>query len=362
MAFTPTAVSKSSNFVATIGGDTTAEVLSDLLDNRAEIYSVATEIAKQFYGATPPSSPDIGTPWRCSTTGGGYTADALYRWNGAAWVADTVDTLNVPDRQMVLAGPVDGSGNAKLFTTSASSLNVQLNANVNAPVVVSFMNGWNGFGAADSILHITDTTASFWTAITQNQTSYLYIENNSGTPVGGASVIAPVNTNVAPAHTAGLHWINDTTGLVKVSDGSAWTTVSRVFVGSVTTDSLGVTAYEIYPYSISRIKLQGGFTLPIVPDSSLCSATVVMPYGMIVQQIDINCRTQANATQTPSESTDAVLYVDGSSFDTRSFTTADTAITGLLLALSQGEKVDVRLSAQNGLTGFVNVTYRGVRT
>ena len=60
--FTPTAVSKSSNFVSGTG-DTTADVLDDLLENRTETYALITSVAEQFYGATAPTNPNVGTVW-----------------------------------------------------------------------------------------------------------------------------------------------------------------------------------------------------------------------------------------------------------------------------------------------------------
>jgi hypothetical protein len=103
------------------------------------------------------------------------------------------------------------------------------------------------------------------------------------------------------------------------------------------------------------------FTLVVSPDSSLCSATVVAPYAMTIQQIDIVSRTLANAAQAPAVSTNAVLYKAGSSFDSRAFTTADTTITGLSLAVALEDKLDLRLSANNTSGGIISVTYRGVR-
>lgn len=103
------------------------------------------------------------------------------------------------------------------------------------------------------------------------------------------------------------------------------------------------------------------FTLVACPEASLCSATIVAPFAMTIQQIDIASRTLGNAVQVPSASTNAVLYKAGASFDSRAFSTADTTISGLSLAVALEDKLDLRLSANNTLGGIVSVTYRGVR-
>lgn len=135
----------------------------------------------------------------------------------------------------------------------------------------------------------------------------------------------------------------------KVGDGvKTWSALPYMLKGE--TGAAGHSAGEVM-----------GFTLVASPAVSLCSAVFVAPCAMTIQQIDINARTVENAAQAPSASTNAVLYKNGTSFDTRAFTGADTQVSSLTLSIAAGEKLDLRLSAANGLDGSVSITYRGVR-
>ena len=132
--FTPTAVSKSSNFVTGSGGNKTSEVFTDLLANRTEVYALITDVAEQFFGATAPSNPNQGLIWRDSAN------NVTKRWNGSAWETDLALALSATVRNAVLQGKVDASGNAELFTGSTTALTVQLNATT-TPLILTWMDG-----------------------------------------------------------------------------------------------------------------------------------------------------------------------------------------------------------------------------
>lgn len=239
---TPTAVSKSSNFVTGPSGDRTNDVLTDLLANRTEIYSNLTSIADEFYGATPPANPNVGRKWRCSTTAGSYVANTTYRWNGSAWAVDVAETVSVPQRNCVLEGPVNSAGATILF-----SVGTGLTVDLKATVRLSFANGFTDEGgASDYFESITSDDAAFWSSLPINSTVQLYIDRDSGgTVTGGYSTLAPVYQRYAPTHSAGLNWFDTNTQKMFVSNGSAWTQVWRVFVGTATTNGTQTTAISV---------------------------------------------------------------------------------------------------------------------
>lgn len=245
--FTPTAVANSSNFVSGTG-DTTSDVLTDLLDNRTEIYGLVSDVAEQFYGATPPASPNAGTLWRCSTTGGSYVANTTYRWSGTAWSVDLATALVVGARNAVLQGHVDTSGNPALFTGSTAALTAQLNATT-TPLVITWMDGNDAIsGEKNKIGTVSTNSATFWSSLPQSSTVYLYIEIDGSTIQGGYSTSAPAIQTYEPTHAAGLDWVNFNTGEVYNSNGSAWSKKYRVYVGTATTDTTKVIGVTIYPY------------------------------------------------------------------------------------------------------------------
>jgi hypothetical protein len=244
----------SSNFVA--GGDETSEVLDDLLRNQTNTYAWLTSLRRQQYSATPPSNPNTGDVWRCSTTGGGYEANKTYRYSGTAWEEDSVSSLNIPTRNTVIQGPVDISGNLTLFA-GGSGLACDL-----SECIVTWMGGNNGtVGAIDIIAEIPSTTG-FWSGLPQDSTINLYIDfnDNTDTATGGYSTIAPVYQNYAPSHSAGKHWLDYNKGQVWESNGSVFTQKYRVFVGTATTNTLGVTAVSVYPYNVLRQDVEGNAT------------------------------------------------------------------------------------------------------
>jgi hypothetical protein len=245
-----------SNFVA--GGDETNEVLDDLLRNQTNTYTWLTNLRRQQASASPPSNPNTNDVWRCTTTGGGYTADTTYRWSGSVWEVDSVPALNIPNRNCVIQGAVD-SGNPILFA-AGSGLACDLAATA-TNCIITWMDGNDGtIGANDIIAEITADAAGFWSSLPQNSTVYLYIDYASGTVTGSYSTIAPVYQNYAPSHSAGKHWIDYNKGQVWSSDGASWTQRYRVFVGTATTDTTSVTGISVYPYNVLRQDVIGDVT------------------------------------------------------------------------------------------------------
>lgn len=96
---------------------------------------------------------------------------------------------------------------------------------------------------------VSADAATFWSSLPTSSTVYLYVDYTTGTVSGGFTTLAPVYQNIAPTHSAGLHWLDFNTGQVWSSDGSTWTQRNRIFVGTATTDGSGVTAVDVYAYN-----------------------------------------------------------------------------------------------------------------
>lgn len=238
--------SNSSDFSST--GDKVNEVFGDLLLNRAELEAMITSLKRRQYGATPPANPNTGDIWECSTTGGGYTANVVYRYSGSAWAELVASAINVTNRNTVLQGKVTAGGLPDLFE-AGTGLAVKLNA-TETPAIFAFMNGNStSLGTVDIVAAVSADAATFWSSLPTSSTVYLYVDYTTGTVSGGFTTLAPVYQNIAPTHSAGLHWFDFNTGKVWSSDGSAWTQRNRIFVGTATTDGSGVTAVSVYAYN-----------------------------------------------------------------------------------------------------------------
>lgn len=238
--------SNSSDFSST--GDKVNEVFGDLLLNRTELEAMITSLKRRQYGATPPANPNTGDVWECSTTGGGYTAGIVYRYNGSAWAELIASAVNIPNRNTVIQGKVTAAGLPDLFE-AGTGLAVKLNATA-TPAIFAFMNGNStSLGTVDIVAAVSADAATFWSSLPTSSTVYLYVDYTTGTVSGGFTTVAPVYQSFAPTHSAGLHWLDFNTGKVWSSDGSTWTQRNRIFVGTATTDGSGVTAVNVYAYN-----------------------------------------------------------------------------------------------------------------
>lgn len=337
--------SGSSNFVA--GGDENHAIFTDLLLNRAELEGYLTSLRRQQYSASAPANPNTGDMWRCSTTGGSYTAGVLYRYSGIAWVQEVASALNVPNRNTVLQGAVSSVGVPTLFE-AGTGLACKLNATA-TPCIFAFMNSNSAtIGAQDIIDGIAADSAAFWSSLPANSTAYLYVDRSSGGVLsGGYTVIAPVVQTFEPAHSAGKQWVDFNKGQVWSSDGSAWTQRNRVFVGTATTNGSAVTAVAVNTYEEKFGK-------------SLFTAAGQVPYGtgagalaMLAAVADKHL--MFNAAGDALEG--ASPYKIGSFTRDTSLASGTQAITGIgfkpsnILFLSAVTGSQVSLGIDNGTTG-----------
>ena len=215
------------------------------------------------------------------------------------------------------------------------------------------------------------------------------VQNAGNTP----SIMAGLNADKPSAGTIGKLYVSTDTKTIYRDNGTSWDIISTASSDNITegTTNLFFLAARAIASTLTGLvtnaastvvtaadsilsalgKLQGqityynkfSFTMVIAPSSNLASSVFILPNNITITSIDINCRTaNTNADQSPSGSTNAALYKDGVLFDTRAFTGANTNFPNLTLNATSQSKMDVRLSAANGLTGLVSITYQGVRT
>jgi hypothetical protein len=322
----------------TQGGDQTNQVLDDLLRNQTTVFAWLNSLRRRQRSASPPSNPNEGDIWECSTTGGGYTADVVYRYNGSAWAETTISALNIPNRNCVIQGAVDGSGNPVLFA-AGTGLSCDLAATT-TPCVITWMGGNNGTIGAVDIIDILDADAAgFWSSLPQNSTVYLYIDYASGTVTGSYSTIAPVYQNYAPSHSAGKHWIDYNKGQVWSSDGASWTQRYRVFVGTATTDGAGVTAVSVYPYNVLRQDVVGDVT-------GNASTATVLETARAINGVDFNGSAAINVPFLDVRQTVLSSSVDASGYP--NFISAGAGLSVSIAATT----VPVVLTAANGFGAY----------
>ena len=329
----------SSNFTA--GGDKRNEIFSDLLLNRAELETYLTSLRRQQYSASPPANPNTGDLWRCSTTGATYTAGVLYRYSGTAWVQEIATALNVPNRNTVLQGSVSASGVPTLFE-AGTGLACKLNATA-TPAIFAFMNGNSAStGAQDIIDGIAADSAAFWSSLPINSTVYLFVDRSStGVLSGSYTTVAPVTQNFAPAHSAGLQWVDFNTGKVQSSDGSVWTQRNRVYVGTATTSGSGVTAVNVCAYNQLFNDVTGNVTGNVVSQGQNLSPFVGYKNKLINGNFSINQRAVTGTVTLAAGAYGHDRWKAGASGCTYTFATPENVTTititaGSLLQIIEG--------------------------
>ena len=354
--FTPTAVSKSSNFVTGSGGNKTSEVFADLLANRTELYALITDVAEQFFGSTPPTNPNVGVVWRDSSNG------ITKRWSGSAWETDLALSLSTTVRNAVLQGHVDSNGNAALFE-AGSGLACKLNATT-IPLIISWMDGNDAIsGEKNKIGTVIADVAAFWDSLPQNSTVYLYVDLSGSTITGGYATVAPKYQTYAPTHSAGLDWIDYNKGEVYNSNGSAWTKKYRVYVGTATTDTTSVTAVSVSAYPLNGI--QGIYQETVIDRVYVPVGATGISYRVgrncTYNYTYIDCQNLAGAADAPTSLTVSVAKGGTNQFTTGAITTAAATYDNTDFNADAGDLLTVTVSNTTGVAGGVMVGLRWVR-
>lgn len=147
-------------------------------------------------------------------------------------------------RNRVLSGKVS---NGEFSFLTGDNLSVMIDGS-QTPVLVSFADGFNDYGAVDYIQTI-NRKQSAW-SLPANSTSYLYIERSaSGGLTYGSTMLEPLRQPNAPAAATDKMYYNTTNEKMNVYTGTYWKSILRVVVAIVVTDATRVKSIKYYdPY------------------------------------------------------------------------------------------------------------------
>lgn len=147
-------------------------------------------------------------------------------------------------RNRVLSGKVS---NGEFAFLTGDNLSVMIDGS-QTPVLVSFADGFNDYGAVDYVQTI-NRKQSAW-SLPSNSTSYLYIERSaSGGLTYGSTTLEPLRQPNAPAAATDKMYYNTTNEKMNVYTGTYWKNILRVVVAIVVTDATRVKSIKYYdPY------------------------------------------------------------------------------------------------------------------
>ena len=147
-------------------------------------------------------------------------------------------------RNRVLSGKVS---NGEFSFLTGDNLSVMIDGS-QTPVLVSFADGFNDYGAVNYIQTI-NRKQSAW-SLPANSTSYLYIERSaSGGLTYGSTTLEPLRQPNAPAAATDKMYYNTTNEKMNVYTGTYWKNILRVVVAIVVTDATRVKSIKYYdPY------------------------------------------------------------------------------------------------------------------
>jgi hypothetical protein len=147
-------------------------------------------------------------------------------------------------RNRVLSGKVS---NGEFSFLTGDNLSVMIDGS-QTPVLVSFADGFNDYGAVDYIQTI-NRKQSVW-SLPANSTSYLYVERSaSGGLTYGSTTLEPMRQPNAPAAATDKMYYNTTNEKMYVYTGTYWKAILRVVVAVAVTDATRVKSIKYYdPY------------------------------------------------------------------------------------------------------------------
>nr|DAN35122.1 MAG TPA: hypothetical protein [Caudoviricetes sp.] len=147
-------------------------------------------------------------------------------------------------RNRLLSGKVS---NGEFAFLTGDNLSVMIDGS-QTPVLLSFADGFNDYGAVDYVQTIT-RKQSAW-SLPANSTSYLYIERSaSGGLSYGSTTLEPLRQPNAPEAATDKMYYNTTSEKMNVYTGTYWKNILRVVVAIAVTDATRVKSIKYYdPY------------------------------------------------------------------------------------------------------------------
>lgn len=147
-------------------------------------------------------------------------------------------------RNRLLSGKVS---NGEFSFLTGDNLSVMIDGS-QTPVLLSFADGFNDYGAVDYIQTI-NRKQSAW-SLPANSTSYLYVERSaSGGLSYGSTTLEPLRQPNAPEAATDKMYYNTTSEKMNVYTGTYWKNILRVVVAIAVTDATRVKSIKYYdPY------------------------------------------------------------------------------------------------------------------
>jgi hypothetical protein len=149
-------------------------------------------------------------------------------------------------RNRVLSGKVS---NGEFSFLTGDNLSVMIDGS-QTPVLLSFADGFNDYGAVDYIQTI-NRKQSAW-SLPANNTSYLYVERSaSGGLTYGSTTFEPMRQPNAPAAATDKMYYNTTNEKMYVYTGTYWKEILRVVVAIAVTDATRVKSIKYYDPNVN---------------------------------------------------------------------------------------------------------------
>lgn len=149
-------------------------------------------------------------------------------------------------RNRLLSGKVS---NGEFAFLTGDNLSVMIDGS-QTPVLLSFADGFNDYGAVDYIQTI-NRKQSAW-SLPANSTSYLYVERSaSGGLSYGSTTLEPLRQPNAPEAATDKMYYNTTSEKMNVYTGTYWKNILRVVVAIAVTDATRVKSIKYYDPTIN---------------------------------------------------------------------------------------------------------------
>lgn len=149
-------------------------------------------------------------------------------------------------RNRLLNGKVS---NGEFSFLTGDNLSVMIDGS-QTPVLLSFADGFNDFGAVDYIATI-NRKQSAW-SLPANSTSYLYVERSaSGGLTYSSTTLEPLRQPNAPEAAADKMYYNTTSEKMYVYTGTYWKNTLRVVVAIAVTDATRVKSIKYYDPNVN---------------------------------------------------------------------------------------------------------------
>ena len=149
-------------------------------------------------------------------------------------------------RNRLLSGKVS---NGEFSFLTGDNLSVMIDGS-QTPVLLSFADGFNDYGAVDYITTI-NRKQSAW-SLPANSTSYLYVERSaSGGLTYGSTTLEPMRQSNAPAAATDKMYYNTTSEKMYVYTGTYWKAILRVIVAVAVTDATRVKSIKYYDPNVN---------------------------------------------------------------------------------------------------------------